>query len=150
MKKNPQPTKRGRGQPTKFTPAISRQAVFLTEKGCTDAELAEFFGVSESTLNNWKKKHPEFTAALKAGKAVADDMVQNALFKRATGFSHPDSHVSNFQGAITVTPIVKHYAPDTTACIFWLKNRKADEWREKVDVNANHTGEIRVVVGGSI
>ena len=150
MKKESQPSKRGRGQPSKFTAAMSKQARFLAEKGCTDAEMAGFFGVSEKTLNTWKKEHPDFLESLKEGKAVADDKVQTALFQRATGYSHPDSHVSNFQGTITVTPLVKHLPPDTTACIFWLKNRKQDEWREKVDVNANVTGEIRVIVGGSI
>jgi hypothetical protein len=49
------------------------------------------------------------------------------------GYSHPDVHVSNYQGEITVTPLVKHYAPDPVACIFWLKNRRPDLWRDKVD-----------------
>lgn len=140
------PSKRGR--PTKFTPAILRQVRFLAKKGFTDKELSEFFGVSEKTLNTWKKAHPEFLQSLKDGKAVADDKVQNALFQRAIGYSHPDTHVSNHQGNITLTPIVKHLPPETTAAIFWLKNRRPAEWRDKIGVDAHITGEVIVEIGG--
>ena len=136
------------GRPSAFTPEMMRQTRFLCERGCTDAELADFFGVCEKTLNNWKKAHPEFLQSLKEGKAVADIRVQRSLFERATGYSHPDVHISNFQGAITATPVTKHYPPDTTAAIFWLKNRRPDEWRDKVDLNARITGEIIVEIGG--
>ena len=127
------PSKRGR--PSKFPPAMLKQARFLAEKGFTDAEMATFFGVTEQTLNNWKTAHPEFFESLKVGKAVADDKVVESLFHRATGYSHPDCHVSNFQGEITVTPLVKHYPPDTTAAIFWLKNRRPAEWRDKTEID---------------
>lgn len=142
------PSKRGR--PSKFTPAILKQARFLAEKGCTDDEMAKFFEVSESTFNLWKIKHGDFSESLKEGKSFADDKVQNALFQRAIGFSHLDTHVSNHQGAVTLTPIVKHYPPDTTAAIFWLKNRRPAEWREKIDVNANHSAEITIVIGSDV
>lgn len=125
-----------------------KQARFLSEKGCTDIEMASFFEVSEKTLNTWKKEHPDFLDVLKAGKSIADDRVQNALFQRAVGFSHPDTHVSNHQGTITLTPIVKHLPPETVAAIFWLKNRRPAEWRDKIDVNANQTGTIEIVIGG--
>jgi hypothetical protein len=139
---------RNGGRPSAFASEMMRQARFLCERGCTDVELAEFFGVCEKTLNNWKKAHPEFLQSLKEGKAVADSRVQRSLFKRATGYSHPDVHFSNFQGTITATPLTKHYPPDTTAAIFWLKNRRPDQWRDKVDLNTNHTGTIEIVIGG--
>lgn len=137
-------------RPSKFTDEMTVQARFLAEKGCTDAEIASFFKVTEQTVNNWKISHPEFFESLKLGKEVADQKVERSLFERATGFSHPDTHISNFQGDITVTPLVKHYAPDTTACIFWLKNRKPAEWRDKVEVQ--QSGEINLVVtiGGNV
>ncbi len=150
MAKDSPTAKRGRGRQSKFTAVMSKEVKFLAEKGCTDADLAEFFAVSESTLNNWKISHPEFFEAMKEGKAVADAKVERSLFEKATGFSHPDSHVSNFQGTVTVTPVVKHYPPDTTACIFWLKNRKPQEWRDKTDVQATHTGEVKIVIGGNV
>lgn len=129
-----------RGQPTKFTPAMIEQARMLCEEGFTDVKLAKFFGVTEQTINNWKIKHPSFFESLKAGKDAADTEVEKSLFHRARGYSHPDSHVSNFQGSITVTPITKHYPPDTTACIFWLKNRKPAEWRDKQEIE--HSGNV--------
>lgn len=137
-----------RGRPTKFTPAMLKQARFLAARGATDAELADFFEVSESTLNLWKLKHSEFSESLKEGKDIADCRVQAALFQRAVGYSHPDTHVSNHQGTVTVTQIMKHYPPETTAAIFWLKNRRPAEWRDKTDLNANQAGEIRIVIGG--
>lgn len=70
------------------------------------------------------------------------------MFERATYYSHPDTHISNFQGDITVTPLTKHYPPDTTACIFWLKNRKPKDWRDKVESDVHVTGEIIVEIGG--
>ena len=123
------------GRPSKFTPEMARQALFLATKGCTDADLSEFFEVSERTLNTWKKTHPEFLQSLKEGKAIADSAVMRALFGRAIGYSHPDSHVSNFQGKVTVTPIVKRYPPETVACIFWLKNRDPQNWKDKHTVD---------------
>ena len=136
------------GRPSKFTDEMPDQARFLAERGCTDAELAAFFKVTEQTVNNWKISHPEFFESLKLGKEVADQKVERSLFERATGFSHPDTHISNFQGDITETPLTKHYPPDTTACIFWLKNRKPVEWRDKVESDIRITGEIIVEIGG--
>src|SRR5690606_12689348 len=86
-------------------------------------------------------KHPEFLESLTRGKAQADARVAEALFHRAIGYSHPDVHVSNFQGQVTLTPLTKHYPPDTTAAIFWLKNRSRENWRDKQDVE--HSGEVK-------
>lgn len=122
---------RGRGRPSKFSPDFVRQARLLAEKGCTDMEVATFFEVALSTVSLWKLKHPEFSEALRVGKAEADSRVERALFERATGYSHPEVHVSSYQGEVTLTPIVKHYPPDPTAMIFWLKNRKPEQWRDK-------------------
>lgn len=76
----------------------------------------------------WKKRHYcTRNCGLKA--AVAE-----SLYKRALGYSHPDVHISNFQGMITVTDIVKHYPPDTGAAFIWLKNRQPHKWKDKVEV----------------
>lgn len=123
-------------RPSKFDPAKCVQAEKLCKLGATDKELANFFEVSEQTLNTWKKEHPAFLESLKKGKEMADAEVGERLYQRACGYSHPEVHISNYQGAITKTPITKHYAPDTTACIFWLKNRRPDVWRDRVE----HTG----------
>lgn len=124
------------GRPSKFSKEMCTQVEKLCRLGATDKELADFFEVSEQAVWNWKVEHPEFLKALKNGKVLADASVSERLFGRAMGYSHPDVHISNYQGAITKTEIVKHYPPDTVACIFWLKNRRPDLWRDRVE----HTG----------
>lgn len=118
------------GRPSKFKPEYVEQAQKLAALGATDRDAAEFFSVTESTLHLWKHTHPEFSEALKVGKETADQRVEQSLYRRALGYSHDEVHITAYEGAITQTPIVKHYAPDTTAAIFWLKNRKPTEWRD--------------------
>ena len=129
------------GRPSKYKPAFAKQAAKLCKMGATDKELADFFEVSEVTINAWKAKYSDFLKSLKAGKGEADDRVERSLYQRAVGYSHPDTHISNYQGEITVTDIVKHYPPDTTAGIFWLKNRRREDWRDKHD--HEHTGTVQ-------
>jgi transposase len=123
--------RRGVGRPTLYRPEYPKQAAKLCLLGATDKELSEFFEVSESTINLWKQEYPEFSESIKRGKVLADAQVAEKLFYRATGYTCHDSHISNYLGKITVTPIKKHYPPDTTAAIFWLKNRQKDKWRDK-------------------
>lgn len=126
--------------------------------GLTEKQIAKNLGISESTLNDYKKKHPEFLESLKKGKEIVDFEVENALLKRALGYEYEeitkerivrkDEHgkiLTDIHGFPTyemaVTKIVeKEVAPDTTAQIFWLKNRKPNEWRDKR--NIEHSGEL--------
>ena len=117
----------------------------LAEWGFTDQEFADFYEVERKTIGNWKNQYPEFLHTLKRGKAIADSKVVKALFERATGYSHPDVHISNYQGEITVTDITKHYPPDTTAAIFWLKNRQPDSWRDKRDIELSTPKAIKII-----
>lgn len=121
------------GRPSKYKPEFPEQAAKLCALGATDRDIADFFKVSEQTINRWKSDYPEFCESLKLAKEAADQRVEQSLYRRALGYSHDSVHVSNYQGAVTLTPIVEHYAPDTTACIFWLKNRKPAEWRDRVE-----------------
>lgn len=116
---------------SKYKSEYAEQARKLCKLGATDMELAEFFDVALRTIYNWAGTNGNFAAALKIGKDEADDRVERSLFLKAVGYSHPDVHISNYQGAITATPITKHHPPDTVACIFWLKNRRKKEWRDK-------------------
>ena len=136
---------RGGGRPSEYQKTYATQAYKLCLLGATDAEIADFFEVSETTINNWKKQHEVFSLALKKGKQQADAIIAESLFKRAKGYSHPDVHISNFKGKITITKIRKNYPPDTTAAIFWLKNRKPDAWRDKQEVE--HSGEFKTITG---
>ena len=121
------------GRPTKFKPEYVRLVYHYCLLGATDAQLAQLFEVDQQTVDNWKHRYPEFRDALRAGKLKADAEVAESLFRLAKGYSHPDVHVTNYQGEVTVTPIVKHYPPNTTACIFWLKNRAKDYWRDRTE-----------------
>ena len=135
-KPTPEPATKGR--PSSFKPEYTEQAVKLCRLGATDKEVADFFEVSEQTLNAWKKAHPAFLESLKRGKRVADAEVASKLFSRATGYEHPEDDIKAIAGEIVITPTIKHYPPDTTAAIFWLKNRRPDLWRDKVE--QSHTG----------
>ena len=120
------------GRPSKYKKEYCEQAAKLCRLGAIDEDIADFFNVSFQTLNTWKIKHPEFLESLKRAKRNHDDKnVVRSLLERATGYSHPDTHITNFQGKITITPITKHYPPSEAACIFWLKNRDPDNWRDK-------------------
>ena len=96
-----------------------------------DEQIVDVLGISVATFTNWKKKHPSLLASVKRGKLHADAQVAEALFHRACGYSHPDVHISNYQGDITITDITKHYPPDTAAAFIWLKNRA--EWKDKTE-----------------
>ncbi|EDN5076699.1 terminase [Salmonella enterica subsp. enterica] len=130
-------------RPTKYQEAYAEQARKLCLLGYTDAELADFFEVSESTINKWKLDYPKFSESIKKGKAVADSEVAAKLFHRATGYEHLEDDIRAVDGSIVITPTVKHYPPDTTAAIFWLKNRQRDKWRDKQEVE--HTGEVSLI-----
>lgn len=131
------------GRPSKYKPEFAEQAVKLCQLGATDPELANFFGVGTSTLDSWRALFPEFNEALKVGKASADDRVERSLYQRANGYSHPDVQIfCNKDGVVTKVECVKNYAPDTVACIFWLKNRRKDEWRDVKAVDANLSGSV--------
>lgn len=128
------------GRPSKFKPEFIGQAEKLCQLGATDIEIADFFDIDVRTLYRWKGDNEEFCQALKVGKDVADERVERSLFARANGYEHDEVDIRVLGGEIVQTPIRKFYPPDTTACIFWLKNRKPEGWREKVDLA--HTGDV--------
>lgn len=119
------------GRPSKFKEKYCKQAYKLCQLGATDKDLAEFFNVHESTINQWKLDYPQFSESLKKSKADLDAQVEKSLFSRAMGYKHNEDKIFNHNGKPLVIPTEKHYPPDTTACIFWLKNRQPDKWREK-------------------
>ncbi|MDO4694965.1 MAG: helix-turn-helix domain-containing protein [Eikenella sp.] len=126
-------TKRPVGRPGKYKPEYAEQAEKLCLIGATDDELADFFGVSVATLNNWKTARPEFLESIKKGKMLADAEVGKRLYQRALGYDAPDG---------------KHYPPDTVAAIFWLKNRRPQAWRDKPepDNGEQEAAPVKVVV----
>lgn len=121
-----------RGAPSRYRPEFVTQAEKLCRLGATDVDLADFFGVSRQTVHRWRRGNPEFCDAVKKGKLVADANVAEALYRRAVGYSHPAVRISAASdGRHVAIPYVRKYPPDTTAAIFWLKNRRPAEWSDK-------------------
>ena len=118
--------------------------------GLTDEDIAKNIGIHVSTLYTWKKKYSEIAESLTHAKQRADAIVENALYKRAVGFSYDETTRENkfnketSEYEIVITKIVtKMVVPDTTAQIYWLKNRKPDQWRDKHEVNVSGDIEVR-------
>lgn len=100
--------------------------------GLTDEQIAHNIGISRGTLYDWKKAYPDISNALKKGKDVVDIEVENALLKRALGYEYTEERVEiSSKDGRKVIQTTKHVAADTTAQIFWLKNRRPDKWRDK-------------------
>lgn len=102
--------------------------------GLTNEQIANNIGISTVTLYDWQNKYPSFSNALKKGKEVVDIEVENALLKRAMGYTYEEKTIEN--GKVTKI-VTKQVSPDTTALIFWLKNRKPQTWRDKQEVQSN-------------
>jgi len=98
--------------------------------GLTDDQIAHNIGVSRSTLSQWKIAYPDILNALKEGKEYVDIQVENALLKRALGYDYQEKRIEvSEKDGRKVVQTIKHVPGDTTAQIFWLKNRRPDKWR---------------------
>lgn len=135
------------GRPTDFRPEYVEQAAKLCRLGALDTDLAEFFNTSVVTLNAWKKAHPEFLKAIKEGKAVVDRHIADRLIHRAEGaewieqkevklktVEYADGKKVHEEERVEVVDLKRAAPPDTTAIIFFLKNRRPDLWRDKQEV----------------
>ncbi len=122
-------------RPSSYKPAFAKQVQHLAQLGATDQEVADFFEVDVRTIYRWKHDHDEFCQSLKSGKDVADDRVERSLYQKAIGYEQEE--VKIFMPANAENPVYAPYrakvAADTTAAIFWLKNRRGAEWRDKRD-----------------
>ena len=102
--------------------------------GLTDEQIAYNMGINKATLYRWKEKYCDICDSLKRGKEVVDRQVENALLKRALGYEYTETtreYIPELNEMKTTKKVTKQVAPDTTAQIFWLKNRKPDKWRDK-------------------
>ena len=133
------------GRPSKYKPEYAKLAAHYCTLGATDAQLAEYFEVSEQTINSWKGKYPRFLESTVGSKRLADSKVERSLYQRACGYTHKEEKVFCSGGEIVTYVTEKHYPPETTAAVFWLKNRKPAEWRDLRNVEINvMTDEERV------
>ena len=110
--------------------------------GLTDEQIADNLNIGTSTLHEYKKKYPEFLESLKKGKDIADAQVVNALHRSATGFVYYEE-TTNVLGDIV--SVQKYAKPNTTAAIFWLKNRRPNQWRDKTEVQQDITQTVTFV-----
>lgn len=102
--------------------------------GLTDAQIAEKMGIRRGTLYDWCKKYTDISDTLKKGKEVVDRQVENALLKRALGYRYDEITMEN---GVETKRVTKEVAPDTTAQIFWLKNRKREEWSDRQNIEVS-------------
>lgn len=136
------------GRPPKYRPEHDRTAQLLCRGGAIDAELAAAFGVDEKTIRNWRDTYPSFKAACE-DKAVFDDRIERALADRALGYEHDAVKILQHEGSPVIVPYIERYPPDTTACIFWLKNRRPKEWRDRQEIEHDATGSFASLVAAA-
>lgn len=127
-----------RGRPSEYNESFAEQAKKLCQLGATDKEVSDFFGVDVRTIYRWKHDYDDFCQALKMGKEIADERVARSLYQRAIGYEQEEVKIFCDKGSTVYAPFTAKVAPDTTAAIFWLKNRRPDEWRDKT--STEHTG----------
>jgi hypothetical protein len=125
------------GRPTLYEDEYAEQARKLCLLGATDKELADFFGVVEDTIYEWKLRHAEFSESITRGKIIADANVAERMYERARGYSHPAVKIFMPAGADepVYAPYTEHYPPDTQAASLWLRNRQGGRWRDKQEVD---------------
>lgn len=136
MAKKPASDKPKTGRPSKFNEVDLEKVRALATKGWTDDEMAAFFAVDRSTWYRWKANFPDFCDALKEWKDEADARVERSLYQKAVGYTVDSVKIFMPAGADkpVYAPFIEHHSADTTAAIFWLKNRKPAEWREKQEI----------------
>lgn len=131
----------------KYTELLTREGLLQIEgwakDGLIDEQIAKNMGVAYSTFKDWKKRFPDLSDVLKRSKEVVDREVENALFESAKGFVYEEETVTNTGEVVTVK---KYSKPNVTAQIFWLKNRKRNEWRDKQEIEQT-TRTIDIKVG---
>ena len=135
-------------RPTEYRQEYAEQARKLCLLGYTDKQLADFFEVNESTITRWKQKYPEFRTSIKKGKVVADAQVVDSLYNRALGMEVEEVEVRGDGDNEIKRVTKKHILPDTTAQIFWLKNRQPELWRDKPTVEnpAQEAVPVQIIV----
>jgi hypothetical protein len=126
------PLKRGKrsgGRPTKYDERFCKIVTRFAKLGLTNEQMAKTLDIALATFKNWMTSHPEFLAALKEGREVADANVVQSLYERAMGYEHDAVKILLDKGTPVIVPYRERYPPDATALIFWLRNRRPDLWR---------------------
>jgi hypothetical protein len=138
-KRKPPDQLQKRGRKSTFDKRLIDVAKRMAYLGATDEDLAIAFGVTIKCVIEWRAKHPQFGEALKVGKKEADQRVERSLYQKAVGYSYDAVKIFMPAGAKkpVIVPYVEHVPPDTTAAIFWLKNRDPAHWRDAWQIEAS-------------
>ncbi len=133
------------GRPSDYKDEYAAQASKLAALGATDQEVADFFEVDVRTIYRWKHVHEDFCQSLKVGKDIADERVERSLYQKAIGYEQDEVKIFMPSGADepVYAPFRAKIAPDTTAAIFWLKNRQSKQWRDRQEIE--HSGGVKMV-----
>lgn len=133
------------GRPSSFRPEYVAMVEEMCNRGATDEEIAAELGVNVRTVQRWRLQNENFCRALKSGKDYADDRVERSLFQRATGYVYLEKQAIKIKRTtfddttgkkiaeyeeVVVVDVERVQTPDTTAGIFWLKNRRREQWRD--------------------
>jgi hypothetical protein len=128
----------GPGRPTLDKPEHASRARGLCARGATNPDLAGRFGVARSTIDLWLATHPEFAEAVQQGCDVAGATAVESLFTRVTGYNHQAEKVFFYCGELRTATYTAHVPSETRACMYWLRNRRPEDWRAKAET----TGEV--------
>ena len=132
----------------KYKPEYDKLAENYCKLGAKDSDLAGFFDVTEKTINNWKCDFESFFHSIKSGKDFYDSIsVEDSLLKRALGYEITEEKQEDGTNGSKTTTTKKHVAGDTTAMIFWLKNRNPSRWRDKQEIEQNTTITVKKGLG---
>lgn len=142
-----------RGAKGKYHEWLTKDGLLMIEgwarDGLVDEEIARNMGIGHTAFYDYQARFPEIRDALKKGKAPVDIQVENALLKRALGYEYDEKKVERDSFGEEKTTIIRRYAaPDVTAQIFWLKNRRPDRWRDKQIIDAADEGRLAELVKG--
>ncbi len=118
------------GRPSIFDEKMANHILELASKGRVNSEICQEVGIALSTLYSWLSQYPDFSDAMSKTKDAVDDLVEAALFKRATGYEHEAIKIFCNEGRITTKAYTERYPPDTAALSFWLRNRRRHKWQD--------------------
>lgn len=138
------------GRPTLYKEEYVDKVFKLCLLGAIDTEIADFFEVDVDTIYEWKKKHIEFSEAIKKGKLEADMQIAQSLYNRAKGYSIQKAHTFKlrnhtngvgFTEELKTVMVEEFIPPDNTSMFYWLNNRQRAYWKQRQDIDHTTNGK---------